>query len=467
MAKKTKTYTPAPEVPSELQARYQAVLEVLSGQTTVAAAARRLGMSRNHFQTLMHRSLEGMIERLTPGKAGRPAKPEKQAELEEELEKLRRRTLQLEQRVAMTDKLMELASTVLHGPKTRARSARPKATMTSADEKTEEEPGTIRALARQLDALGLPRAVVARTLRLPESTLRRHATRAPRERRPRSAPTPHEAVHAAQADVRALRGLVGADALRRAHPALSRRRAASIKAQTVTAMERERRASSARVVVGAPGIIRGFDAMDLGRLANPRYVLVACDAAVPYRTMLAAAGRYDAAHVARVLAEDFERHGAPYVLRMDRAAVHGAPQVRDVLAAHGVLVLHGPPRYPRFYGQLERQNREHAAWLAAVDGDAEEALQARLERMRHALNTRWRRRSLGWQTAAEAWRTRTRPHLDRRELRASVEAHVRNLRSSEGAGKMSIDTATRLAIEHSLTRIGYLRIETREGDART
>lgn len=28
---------------------------------------------------------------------------------------------------------------------------------------------------------------------------------------------------------------------------------------------------------------------------------------------------------------------------------------------YAVLVLHGPPHHPRFYGQLERQNREHRA----------------------------------------------------------------------------------------------------------
>src|SRR5437660_8616116 len=101
MAKK-KTYTPAPEVPSEIQDRYRAVLEVLAGTTTVAEAARRLGMSRNHFQTLMHRGLEGMIGGLSPGKAGRPARPAREVELEAERDKLLRKTEQLEERLDMT-----------------------------------------------------------------------------------------------------------------------------------------------------------------------------------------------------------------------------------------------------------------------------------------------------------------------------------------------------------------------------
>lgn len=55
MAKK-KTYEPAPQVPSALRERYATMLEVIQGRITVSDGARRLGMSRNHFQTLMHRA---------------------------------------------------------------------------------------------------------------------------------------------------------------------------------------------------------------------------------------------------------------------------------------------------------------------------------------------------------------------------------------------------------------------------
>lgn len=262
------------------------------------------------------------------------------------------------------------------------------------------------------------------------------------------------------ADVRELRGLVGAESLRRSHPGLSRRQAAAVKERALSDIERERRAAAQRVVVQTPGIVRGFDAMDLGASARPRYVLAACDAAVPFRTTLAAAPRYDAAHVARVLVADFERHGAPYVLRMDRAAVHAAPEVRAVLDAHDVLVLHGPPRHPRFYGQLERQNREHAAWLSLSLDDDEAPLQHRLDRMTRALNDVWRRPQLAWKTPSEVWRDRTNVTLDRRALHAQVAERTRRLRASSRTVTISHDVATRLAIEHTLMNLGYLRIET-------
>jgi hypothetical protein len=460
--KKTKTYTPAPAVPSELQDRYRAILEVLSGELTVSEAARRLDMPRNHFQTLMHRGLAGLIEGVTPAKAGRPAKPEKQAELEKEVDRLRRKTAQLEQRLEMTDKLMGLASSLLHGTTTaRPRSKRTKAEMTSADDKSEEEPAPLRALARQLDELGLPRALVARALRVPESTLRRLATTEPRARASRATPPPVDVEKAAIQDIRELRGLVGAESLRQTYPGLSRRQAAHIKQATLTDMERERRAACSRVVVTVPGVLRGFDAMDRGHAAAPRYVLVAADGCVPYRTSTEPVERYDDASVARVLDADFEEHGAPLVLRLDRAKAHSAPRTAAVLAARGVLVLHGPPHHPRFYGQLERQNREHSAWVHDDHGDDHEPFEVRMRRMRDALNVRWRRRALDWRTPEEVWRTRPAIDVVRRELHAVVAATARKLRGDATHDKMSEDLATRLAIEHALTNLGYLRIENR------
>lgn len=46
-------------------------------------------------------------------------------------------------------------------------------------------------------------------------------------------------------------------------------------------------------------------------------------------------------------------------------AMAGSARVAEVLRSHGVLLLHGPPRHLGYYGQLERQSREHRAWLTA------------------------------------------------------------------------------------------------------
>jgi transposase-like protein len=103
MGNKKSRYTPAPEVPPEVAPTYAAVLSVLSGQTTVAEAARGLDTARNHFQTMMHRALAGMIDGLRHRPTGRaPSMTERERELSRENERLRRDNERLEQRVATT-----------------------------------------------------------------------------------------------------------------------------------------------------------------------------------------------------------------------------------------------------------------------------------------------------------------------------------------------------------------------------
>ena len=85
-----------------------------------------------------------------------------------------------------------------------------------------------------------------------------------------------DVVQAAIANARELRGLVGADSLRRTHSGLSRRQAAAIKRETMTRLERERRDACRRVVVTTPGITPRLrcDGSPVGR-TEPRDVLVA------------------------------------------------------------------------------------------------------------------------------------------------------------------------------------------------
>jgi transposase-like protein len=464
---KKKTYTAAPTVPAEVQAKYLAVMEVLSGQTTVSEAARKLGMSRNHFQTLMHRAQEGMIAGLMPGQPGRPAKPVREVELERELLRSRREQEDLAKRQETSDKLIDLAKLLLQGPLPRLRRAKKKAATTTAagaDEEDDSEPDPWPVwTARKLDEFGLPRSLVAEQLGFSESTLRRWRTWTPKKRKSRRKPPPQSATEAAVNHVRELRGLCGADGLRRAHAGLSRRQALDLKRNELTAMERERKEESMRVTVHNAGVVRGFDAMDLGRSARSRYVLAAADAAVPFRTSLAAALAYDAKAVERALERDFAGNGVPYVLRFDRASVHRDARVLALLEHHGVLVLHGPARHPRYYGQLERQNREHRAWLEALPECPDDDLERTLERMRDALNGRWRRPSLGHRTASEVWHARPEVHFDRTELRELVAERARHLRARADHDKLSVDLVQRLAIEQTLTSLGWLTVKPRSG----
>lgn len=128
-------------------------------------------------------------------------------------------------------------------------------------------------------------ATAADTVGIDRGTLRRwrrdHGWSLARRRGPRPLPIAAETRAQAAALVREMRGLVGVDALRHGCPGLTRRGAARIKAETCAAMARERRSRAARVEVSAPGVIRGFDAMELGPAGH---LLVSGDGALPYRT---------------------------------------------------------------------------------------------------------------------------------------------------------------------------------------
>jgi hypothetical protein len=232
-----------------------------------------------------------------------------------------------------------------------------------------------------------------------------------------------------------------------------------VKAATLAEMERERLAAAEHVVVTVPGIVRGFDAMHVPTVEGDRYALVAADSSVPFRTSAAAVERYDGRSVAEVLERDFAQHGAPLVLRADRAKCHTVPEVLDVLRGHGVLLLQGPPRHPGYYGQLERQNREHRAWLAMAGRLAAADLERLCDEMLLALNAAWPRRTLTWRTSEEAWQARPVVELDRVALREEVQDRAARIRRQAGGCGATAAMAERFAIEAALTKRGYLRRE--------
>lgn len=461
MAKRS--YEPEPAVPPELRERYATMLEVIQGRITVSEGSRRLGMSRNHFQTLLHRGLKSLLTGIAPGEPGRKGKPPREADLEREVEKLRRENERLRGRTEMIDRLLGVASGVIRGRVRSSRTRKPNEEG-GGSEGDDPDPGLERVMRveaeRELRAAGLPAALSCAVVGASLATVRRWRQRiaqgAPHPAAPPAGPAPvlREQVAAL---VRGLRGLIGAEALRHAVPGVSRRQAARVKAETLTEMERERVAAAERVVVTVPGVLRGFDAMHVRTSGGVRYPLVASDAAVPYRTSAVPVERYDERAVAAVLEQDFGEHGAPLVLRADRWKAHGGARVAEVLERHGVLLLHGPPRHPGYYGQLERQNREHRAWLDAGGDLAPDALAEACERMRSALNCDWPRRSLGWRTSEEAWRARPVLDEDRVVLREEVQDRAARIRrQAEGRAAVAA-MAERLAIEWALTKRGYLR----------
>jgi transposase len=457
MAKTKRTYTPAPAVPPQSSQRLEVIAEVIAGRCTVAQAARTLGMSRNHFQTILHRGVAAMLESITPKEPGRPAKPREVMTLEEENERLKRENEKLQEQVRMTERFLEAASGLLHGRARTARQARTRKASSGGDDDSEGEP-RLRDVDRAR-ALGLSATMAAALVGVHLSTVRRwrRACRASAAAVSRRAPPSARACAQAENIVRGLRGQVGAASLSHSVPQLSRREAACVKAQALTQMERERKQALTRVRIAIPGIVRGMDGLEVKAADGKVHALISADAAVPYRTSVKAGRRYDAKLVENALLADMQAHGAPLVYRLDRARSHDAQAVGELLHHYGVLLLHGPPRCPWFYGQLERQNREHRAWDDELSLLAADDVEISLRQALQSLNTLWRRPSLEWHTAAEAWDARPRLEIDRQALRDEVEDRAARIgRELQRRGKPA-DRAQRLAIEQALETRGYLR----------
>lgn len=110
-----KTYTALPVVPPELAPRYEMMMAVMSGGLTVSEGARRLGLSRNHFQSLLHRALGSLIAELGPKAGGRPPMPAREKQLEVESGRLRLENERLQRRVETAERILGVASGLLRG----------------------------------------------------------------------------------------------------------------------------------------------------------------------------------------------------------------------------------------------------------------------------------------------------------------------------------------------------------------
>jgi transposase InsO family protein len=257
--------------------------------------------------------------------------------------------------------------------------------------------------------------------------------------------------------VRATHATVGVQSLSHM-TGLPRRACAEIKRSERRELERERKARCQRVVFASPGIVRGFDAMHVETIHAKAYWLVAADAAIPYRTSVVTVPNYDAEQVIGALVADFETHGAPLVLRLDRIACQRTEELLAMLARYEVLPLHGPPRHPYYYGQLERQNREHREWYAMLGPVTPAELTAAGEAMRTSLNALWSRPTLDGWTAEQAWRARKPIQIDRQELRRDVERCTSGLVTSG----VELLRAQRIATERALIERELLTINREE-----
>ena len=462
------TYENQPEVPPELKQRYDVIRAVLGMRMTISEAAKQLGIARVNMHTLAHRAEAAILSALQPRPTGPTPLPETEKKLNAQVEQLQKENAKLTKQLLAADDMMMAAGEIIRSLRglppessrtSSSRSKRSPKKPSSNDDDSESEPEpTESILRRALDRLRTsPREAVprARALGVGMKTLRRWLARLvdgmPLIMRRGGArrPGPPASEQRVRETVLELHGLPGAASLARSVDGISRRRAAELKREVLTEMERARKSACARVDIIEPGVVRAFDAMHL----TPGFALNAADACVPYRTSCVHADVYDADQVASVLEADFRQHGAPLVLRDDCAGCHTAPAVMSVLHDYGVALLQSPPYYPQYNGQHERQNREHRDWLAWCEHTSDD-MQTELDRMKSALNDRWLRPTLGWKSAAELWQSRRSFDDERGAFLDEIDERAERLREHGLDQRL----ATRLAIEQALTQRGYLRI---------
>jgi transposase-like protein len=461
------TYENQPEVPPELKQRFDVVRAVIGGQMTISDASKKLDIARVNMQTLVHRVEAAMVNALQPRSTGPTALPDTEKKLRARLEELEKQNAKLHKQLMAADDMMMAAGEIIRSLRglppessktSSSRSKRSPQKPPSSDDDPEPEPATQAVLRMGLERLRTSQADAPRAARLlgvGVKTLRRWLARlldgAPliKRRGGTMRPGSPASEQRVRDTVVELHGLVGAESLARSVDGVSRRRAAILKREVLTELERQRKAACARVEVTEPGVMRGFDAMYL----RSGFALNAADACLPYRTSTVRTNAYDADHVAAVLEADFRAHGAPLVLRDDCARCHTAPAVLSVLDTHGVALLQGPPYYAQYYGQHERQNREHRNWLTWCERTSDD-MQTELDRMKSALNERWLRRTLGWKSAAELWHTRRSFDDERSSFLDEIHERAARLRGHDIEQRL----AMRLAIERALTQRGYLRI---------
>jgi transposase InsO family protein len=149
-----------------------------------------------------------------------------------------------------------------------------------------------------------------------------------------------------------------------------------------------------------------------------RAIFNVVDLASHQQLLWLAVDREDTATVINALADLFEEHGAPLVLKCDNGPAFVARLTKSFLDEWSVFPLYSPPYCPRYNGGCERANRtlkeltEHLAESAGRAGfwTSDDLLEARQRANR--LRRPW---GAAGRTPEEAWNIRDPISLDKRE----------------------------------------------------
>jgi hypothetical protein len=250
------SYQPQPPIPPELKQRFDLIRAVIGERLTISEAARELSIARVNMQTLVHRAEAAIMSSLQPRSTGPAPKPPSEKQLEARVAQLEKDKTRLQKQLQAADDMMMAAGEIIRSLRglaptsSRTSSSRSKRPPKSSSDE-DPEPATLASILRRaLDRLrtkgdaGRRAAVLGIDIKTLRRWLARLAAGEPMVKRRGGSmragpPASEERVRGLVVE---LHGMPGAESLARSVSGVSRRRAAQIKSEVLTELERARKA---------------------------------------------------------------------------------------------------------------------------------------------------------------------------------------------------------------------------------
>ena len=232
-------------------------------------------------------------------------------------------------------------------------------------------------------------------------------------------------------------------------------------------LEANRREQMRRIEWLMPGVVWAMDFTEysLG-MAGKIYLHNTQDLGSRYKFLPMAGGYPVGEEVAGYLSEQFDRYGAPLVLKRDNEGNMNHRAINDVLAESFVLPLNNPEYYAPYNGAIEESQREVKGSLreklASGSADCGDHVAAYAEAAVNDLNHRIRPCLNGKTSCQVFFESGNRPAFtkrERREIYDSIMERVQRILSAmKQSGQAVRDSAWRIAIESWLRSKGYIKV---------
>ena len=232
-------------------------------------------------------------------------------------------------------------------------------------------------------------------------------------------------------------------------------------------LEADRRAHLRRIEWLTPGVVWAMDFTEYDlEVARKIYLHNTQDLGSRYKFLPMAGGYPIGEEVAGYLSEQFDRHGAPLVLKRDNEGNMNHLAINEVLAESFVLPLNSPGYYAPYNGAIEESQREVKSCLRKklmqdlLDPGGH--ITAYAEAVVNDLNHRIRP-CLNGKTSCQAFfESGNRPAFTKRKRREIydwvMERVERILSAMRQSGQAVRESAWRIAVESWLRSKGYIKL---------